>query len=89
MEHSAVGSVAMRDLSFQDALDDPALPFRRFVADCVELWNQAVAAYEDAGSPNGPAATGSNVTDWLIDRIDDAEAVQAVEELLGLAECDD
>jgi hypothetical protein len=79
----------MRDLSFQDALEDPALPFRQFVQTCVELWNRALEAYEDAGSPNGPAGQGSNVTDWFIDRMDDADAVRAGEELLGFAECDD
>jgi hypothetical protein len=79
----------MRDLSFQDALEDPALPFRRFVQDCVDLWNRAVEAYEAAGSPNGPVGEGNNVTNWFIDRMDDADAVQAAEELLGFGECDD
>jgi len=52
----------MRDLSFQEALDDPDGPFRQFVEECIGLWNRAVEVYEAAGSPNGPAEDDDNVT---------------------------
>jgi hypothetical protein len=73
----------MRDLSYQDALDDPEMPFRRFVAACTELWNRAVVIYEAAGSPNGPALEGNNVSSWFETRMDAAEAVEAANELLS------
>ena len=73
----------MPDLSFQQALDDPDGPFRRFVAQCVDLWNRAVVVYEQDGSPNGPAEDGDNVTRWMLHRIDQFDAVCAAEELLG------
>lgn len=57
----------MRDLSFQEALDDPEMPFRRFVAACTELWNRAVVIYEAAGSPNSPAMEGNNVSSCFED----------------------
>lgn len=77
----------MRDLSYQDALNDPELPFRQFVRACVELWNRASLRYEQAGSPYGPASEGDNVTRWMMYRIEVAEHIQAAEEMLGLDEC--
>ena len=71
----------MRDLTYQEALDDPEMPFRRFVAACVELWNRAVVIYEAAGSPNGPAHEGTNVSSWFEFRMD--AAVEAAQDLLN------
>ena len=59
----------MHDLAFQDALDDPESPFRKFVEKCVALWNRAVEVYEAAGSPNGPAEDDDNVTRWFGDKM--------------------
>jgi hypothetical protein len=73
----------MRDLSYQEALDDPEMPFRRFVAACTDLWNRADVIYEAAGSPNGPALEGNNVSAWFDARMDAAEAVEAANELLS------
>ena len=73
----------MRDLSFQEALDDPEMPFRRFVAACTELWNRAVVIFEAAGSPNSPAMEGNNVSSWFEAHMDAAEAVEAINELLS------
>jgi hypothetical protein len=73
----------MRDPSYHEALDDPEMPFRRFVAACTELFNRAVVIYEAAGSPNGPALEGNNVSSWFEARMDSAEAVEAVYELLS------
>ena len=72
----------MRDLSFQEALDDPDGPFRQFVEECIGLWNRAVEVYEAAGSPNGPAEDDDNVTRWFIDRMEDLDAVQAAQQML-------
>ena len=78
----APGQPPMRDLSFQDALDDPELPFRQFVEKCLALWNRAVEIYKAQGSPNGPAEEGSNVTDWVLGRIEGLEALAEAERLL-------
>ncbi len=75
----------MRDLSFQEALDDPELPFQQFVQGCVGLWNRAVEIYEAAGSPNGPAEDGDNLTLWVLARVEVADAIASAEELLGLS----
>lgn len=80
----------MRDLSYQDALDDPELPFQLFVQRCVGLWNRAVEIYEENGSPNGPAEAGDNLTSWVLTRLDTLAAIGEAEELLlGLEQCDD
>jgi hypothetical protein len=74
----------MRDLTFQEALDAPDLPFRRFVADCVELRSSAVLAYESAGSPDGPVGDGDNVLNWVLAKLDGLDAVAAAEDFLDL-----
>jgi hypothetical protein len=79
----------MRDLSFAEALDDPDLPFRKFVAACVDLWNLASTAYELAGSSFGPADQNENVAGWVMHRLDIADHLSAAEEILGLGECSD
>lgn len=79
----------MPDLSFQEALNDPDLPFQQFIQACVQLWNVATEQYEQAGSPYGPADAGDNVSRWVLHQMEDMEHVQAAEELLGLDKCDD
>jgi hypothetical protein len=79
----------MRDLSYQEALDDPEFPFQQFVQGCVGLWNHAVEIYEKAGSPNGPADEGDNLTSWVLAKLDALAAIGEAEALLGLERCDD
>ncbi len=79
----------MRDVSFQEALDDPDMPFRKFVAECVELRNLAVKAYEAQGSPFGPAEDGTNVTRWVEGRMDEWDAVVEAESILLDERCEE
>ncbi|MEO8538137.1 MAG: hypothetical protein ABI577_00235 [bacterium] len=79
----------MRDLSFQEALDDPELPFQQFVQGCLDLWNRAVEIYEAAGSPNGPAEDGDNLASWVLAKLNALAAIGEAEELLGLDECEE
>ncbi|MEO6044375.1 MAG: hypothetical protein ABIQ47_10695 [Tepidiformaceae bacterium] len=65
------------------------MPFRKFVAKCVDLWNRASSADEEAGRPYGPAGVGDNLISWIVTRIEAANHIQVAEEILGLDECSD
>jgi hypothetical protein len=78
-----------RDLSYQEAFEDPELPFQQFVRGCVGFWNRAVEIYERAGSPNGPAEEGDNLTFWVLARVDAVDAIGTAGDLRGLGTCDE
>jgi hypothetical protein len=51
----------MRDLAFQDVLDDPELPFRQFVGkQRMAVWNRAVEIYEAPSSMGAKRAPFKN-----------------------------